>query len=265
MSEEKPSKLHNILNEVISEKLNSIEAKIIQRLIRIQIPYFLLIFMSFLFAFSFPLFVSQYPPLFYIVPVIPVGAFIYFNVLSNRARRDLKEEVKKTDSSESEITRIIDKYSGIVDAIGTALPLIGAAILLGIVGSGIKGDKFDQYFTGFAVPFEVISILVLASAKLYESVFDELSLNYQEVTDLVKSTEKKYYHDEQIKAIESIRNENIESKEIQLPALTAEEHEQIRKTYTLMNSLVDGLKNETVSKTIEQLLLLTSKDKNNNQ
>jgi len=263
MKESNSVELSEILKSLISEKLNVIEASIKQRLIKIQIPYLLLIFLSILFALSFPFFVSQYPPIFYIVPVIPIVAFFYFNRLSNLARKDLKEEVEKTDSSESEITRIIDKYSGIVDAIGTALPLIGAAILLGIVGSGIKGDKFDQYFTGFAVPFEVVSILILASAKLFESVFDELSLNYQEVIDYTKRAEKNYYHE---KLIEAMRNNKPSDVKIPLPdPLTENEHKQIRETYSVINNVVEGLKNETVSKTLEQLLLLTSKEKNNKQ
>jgi|GEM_PF-5684449 len=264
MKERNSDELYDTLNLVIKEKLTSIEGSINQKLFKIQIPYLLLIFLSILFALSFPFFVSQFPPVWYIVvPVIPIGVFIYFKLLADFAGKDLLEEVKKADSSESEITRIIDKYSGIVDAIGTALPLIGAAILLGIVGSGIKGDKFDQYFTGFAVPFEVVSILVLASAKLFESVFDELSLHYQEVIDHTKSAERNYYHEKQI---EAIRNNKPSGIEMPLPpVLTDNEHKQIRETYSVINNVVEGLKNETVVKTLEQLLLLTSKEKNNKQ
>lgn len=88
-----------------------------------------------------------------IVVLSPIVLAIVFWYLSQRAYGTLKIEVIKGDSSDSEITRIIDKYSGVVDAIGTAMPLGGAAILIGVVGSGVSNVEFNKYFTGFAVPF----------------------------------------------------------------------------------------------------------------
>lgn len=250
------------ISEIIDSKLKEIDGTTAQRIKRIQIPYYILIFFALLFAVFFPFFISQsLPNIYFLVPIIPIGVIVYFKRLSEHARQDLREEVKKADSSESEITRIIDKYSGIVDGIGTALPLIGAAILLGIVGSGIKGGNFDQYFTGFAVPFEVVSIAVLASAKLFESVFDELSLNYQEVIDHTKSAEKKYYHDIQI---EAITNSSLNNKIPLPPVLSPEQNEEIRKTYSMIQDVLNGLNNETVVKALEQLILLTSTRKDNN-
>lgn len=259
MDDGKSPELRERLNDLISGKLRDIDSSIDQKLTRIMIPYYFVVVLSILFAFTFPFFMSQSANIIYaIVPLIPIGVSTYFRSLSGRARKDLREEVQKTDSSESEITRIIDKYSGIVDGIGTALPLVGAAILLGIVGSGLQGAKFDQYFTGFAVPFEVVSIAVLASAKLFESVFDEMSLNYQEVIDHAKGFEKEYYHEKQIKAIETAN----QSVTLQLSSsLDTKEHAELRKTYETMKDVIEGLKNENVVKSLQQLSILLSKDK----
>ena len=79
-------------------------------------------------------------------PIIVFGIFIFFAWMANKTIR--KEIYKKDneDSDESEITRIVDKYSGIVDGIGTALPLIGAALILFVVG---LGEEVDYIFLGF--------------------------------------------------------------------------------------------------------------------
>jgi len=128
----------------------------------------------------------------------PLAVFMLFVLLAYLADRKLKKEIEKGDSSESEIDRIIDKYEGVVDAIGTALPLIGAAVILFTVGAGRQEGSSTFFgnahnlFLGFAVPFEIKSIFILAIAKLFESVFDEMALHYQEIMEKVKNKEKAF-------------------------------------------------------------------------
>jgi hypothetical protein len=176
------------------------------------LPSYALLLMTLIFSISFPFLVklpSEQSTYWYaIVVLLPIASAIIFWKLSQRAYDTLKIEVRKGDSSDSEITRIIDKYSGIVDAIGTALPLAGAAILIGLVGSGSSKEEFNKYFTGFAIPFEIVSVLILASARLFESVFDELSLKFQEIIDHTKNVETEHYHEMNIQAIENISAPN---------------------------------------------------------
>ena len=84
------------------------------------------------------------------------------------------------DTSETEIIKTIEKWSGIVDGIGTALPLIGAAVILFTVG---LGKEYQYLFLEFAVPFEIKSLFILAAAKLFESVFDDFEIQIQNLYD----------------------------------------------------------------------------------
>ncbi len=111
------------------------------------------------------------------IPIFLGFLFIFF---AKRAIDTLENERSGDGLSEAEITRIIEKYTGFVDGIGTAMPLIGAAILLYTIGYEFENDETRKLaFSGFAVPFEIKAILILASAKLFESVFDEIALKYQ--------------------------------------------------------------------------------------
>ena len=112
--------------------------------------------------------------------VIPISLGILFIYSAKWAIEALEKELSGDGLTEAEITRIIEKYTGFVDGLGTAMPLIGAAILLYTIGYEFKNDEDRKMaFSGFAVPFEIKAILILASAKLFESVFDEIALRYQ--------------------------------------------------------------------------------------
>ncbi|MDQ3020596.1 MAG: hypothetical protein M3R36_08505 [Bacteroidota bacterium] len=132
----------------------------------------------------------------------PFVIFLIFVFCAIRANMALKKEFIEREASEDSITRIIDRYSGIVDGLGTALPLLGAAVLL------ISIEKGPAVFLGFAVPFEIKSILILAIAKLFDSVFDALALKYQEIQEGIKNMERAYQYSQQNKSIE-IKNNNI--------------------------------------------------------
>jgi len=136
-------------------------------------------------------------------PILFFGIFVYVAI---KANKKLKTELLKNDSTESEIDRVIDKYVGMVDGIGTALPLIGAAVILFTVGAGRQEQSSEfignahNLFLGFAVPFEIKSIFILAIAKLFESVFDEMALQYQEIIEKVKNKEKEFLLTRQAKS-----------------------------------------------------------------
>jgi hypothetical protein len=111
---------------------------------------------------------------------IPISLGILFTFSAKWAIEALETELKGDGLTEAEITRVIEKYTGFVDGLGTAMPLIGAAILLYTIGYEFENDSQRKLaFSGFAVPFEIKAILILASAKLFESVFDEIALRYQ--------------------------------------------------------------------------------------
>jgi hypothetical protein len=132
---------------------------------------------------------------------LPFLVYIIFIICALVANKSLRNELLSKGASEGGITRIIDRYSGIVDAIGTALPLLGAAFLLVSIKEG------PTIFLGFSVPFEVKSIIILAIAKLFESVFDALALKYQEVQEEINTVEKEYYYEKDHSIQKNMLNE----------------------------------------------------------
>ena len=97
---------------------------------------------------------------------LPVIVYLFFLFFSYLAYSKLKLEIVRTPASET-IDRIITSYTTIVDSISTALPLIGAAILLISIKLG------EEVFLGLSVPFEVKALIVLAIGKLFEPVLDQ--------------------------------------------------------------------------------------------
>jgi len=105
----------------------------------------------------------------------PVFMYAIFVFMAIRLKNKIKafktnSDVKKT---KLDIIKMIDKNSGVVDGIGTALPLIGAALILFTVG---LGEEYKDLFINVAIPFEIKSLFVLAIAKLFENVYDQLEL-----------------------------------------------------------------------------------------
>jgi regulator of replication initiation timing len=166
----------------------------------------------------------------------PFIIFLVFIFCAFRANIVLRKEFadKNREASEASITRIIDRYSGIVDGLGTALPLLGAAVLL------ISIEKGPAVFLGFAVPFEIKSILILAIAKLFDSVFDALALKYQEIQEIINNVERAFIYINQSSNSEPNYNQ-------QTPAPVIIESniipEQIEKIYETMKASEDLGKN----------------------
>lgn len=138
------------------------------------------------------------PIQFWWLPFLAYAIFLLMSFLSNKA---LKNEILQRGATEGSIDRIIDRYSGIVDGIGTALPLLGAAILLVSIKEG------PTIFLGFAVPFEIKAIVVLAIAKLFDSVFSAQAVKYQEVQEELNQIEKEYYANREGTELRNIANE----------------------------------------------------------
>jgi hypothetical protein len=118
------------------------------------------------------------------MPFIVYGIFILCAELSYRK---LLKEVSMKGVSQEIIERITSRYASIVDGLGTALPLLGAAILLISIKEG------PIIFLGFSVPFEIKSIVILAIAKLFESVFDSQGLQFAELREELNDLEKEYF------------------------------------------------------------------------
>jgi|GEM_PF-705760 len=137
-------------------------------------------------------------------PLITYVLFMFFGWI---AHRELKREIESAVTSERMIDYIIEKYTGIVDGIGTALPLLGAAILLISIKLG------PTIFLGFSVPFEIKAIVILAMAKLFGGVFESLGLEYQAIVQKTSVIEQEYYHGLQEKMQIDLLTEIKESNE----------------------------------------------------
>ena len=118
------------------------------------------------------------------MPFIVYGIFV---LLAELSYRKLLKEVSTKGVSQEIIERITNRYASIVDGIGTALPLLGAAILLISIKEG------PVIFLGLSVPFEIKSIIILAVAKLFEIVFDSQGLKFAELREELNDLEKEYF------------------------------------------------------------------------
>jgi len=238
--------LSNIKAEIIKKNIDKINSESFQTIFKAGLPSFILVILSFFIGISdLPVvgnifnnlanYISPGQVLSHtdIQPVslwwFPFAVYIIFVACAMRANASIKREIELNGASEASITRIIDRYSGIVDGIGTALPLLGAAILL------ISIEKGPAIFLGFAVPFEIKSIIILAIAKLFDSVFDALALKYQEVQEEIKNAERVYYYQKQATLQKSILEKiSFASGPVEIRSSVSEDH--LRKIYETMKS-----------------------------
>ena len=101
---------------------------------------------------------------FWWLPIIVYALFVFIAYLSYSK---LKIEIIRTPATET-VDRLVESAISVVDSIATALPLIGAAILLISIKLG------EEVFLGLSVPFEIKALIVLALGKLFEPVLDQL-------------------------------------------------------------------------------------------
>lgn len=128
---------------------------------------------------------------------LPLVVYSLFVFLAFRAYTKLKLEIIRTPASAT-IDRIINSYTSVIDSISTALPLIGAAVLLISIKLG------EEIFLGLSVPFEVKALIVLALGKLFEPVLDELGVEFQNVVNHVENVRAKYFSRIQIENSKSM-------------------------------------------------------------
>jgi len=117
---------------------------------------------------------------------LPLVSYALFVLFAYFAYNKLKLEIIRTPASGT-IDRIINSYTSIIDSIATALPLIGAAILLISIKLG------EEVFLGLSVPFEIKALIVLALGKLFEPVLDQLGVEFQTVVNHVSDIKEKYF------------------------------------------------------------------------
>jgi hypothetical protein len=117
---------------------------------------------------------------------LPLAVYSIFVLLAFLAYNKLKLEIIRTPASAT-IDRIINSYTSVIDSLATALPLIGAAILLISIKLG------EEIFLGLSVPFEVKALIVLALGKLFEPVMDQLGVEFQSVVNHVSDIREKYF------------------------------------------------------------------------
>jgi hypothetical protein len=117
---------------------------------------------------------------------MPVVVYALFMFMAFLAYNKLKLEVLRSPVSET-IDRIITSYQSVIDSISTALPLIGAAILLISIKLG------EEIFLGLSVPFEIKALIVLALGKLFEPVLDQLGVEFQNVVTHVQDMKERYF------------------------------------------------------------------------
>jgi hypothetical protein len=128
---------------------------------------------------------------------LPIAAYALFVFIAYLAYNKLKVEIIRTPASET-IDRIIEASTSVIDSIATALPLIGAAILLVSIKLG------EEIFLGLSVPFEIKALIVLAIGKLFQPVLDQLGVDFQNVVNHVKDIRDKYFSRIQIESSKSL-------------------------------------------------------------
>ena len=123
------------------------------------------------------------PYRFWWMPLLVYGLFIFLAYL---AFNKMKSEITRNPASET-IDRVISSYTSIIDSIATALPLLGAAILLISIKLG------EEIFLGLSVPFEIKALIILALGKLFEPVLDQLGVEFQNIATHVNDLKERYF------------------------------------------------------------------------
>lgn len=128
---------------------------------------------------------------------LPIFAYALFLFISYLAYNKLKIEIIRTPASET-IDRLIEASTSVIDSIATALPLIGAAVLLISITLG------EEIFLGLSVPFEIKALIILAIGKLFLPVLDQLGVEFQNVVNHVQDIRDKYFSRIQIESLKQM-------------------------------------------------------------
>lgn len=197
---------------------------------------------------------------------LPIFAYALFIFIAYLAYNKLKIEIIRTPASET-IDRLVGAATSVIDSIATALPLIGAAILLISVRLG------DEVFLGISVPFEIKALIVLALGKLFEPVLDQLSVDFQSVVNHVKDIRDKYFSRIQIESSRSLMKQlnlggaggvKMSGEEMQKYKSMVEDSaklsELIKKNYSAVGEIMDKINSmdQISSEKLQQLNTLAN-------
>jgi hypothetical protein len=152
---------------------------------------------------------------------LPVAVYALFILLAYLAYSKLKIEVMRSAATET-IDRIITSYTTIIDSISTALPLLGAALLLISIKLG------EEIFLGLSVPFEIKALIILAVGKLFEPVLDQLGIEFQNIVNHVKDKRERYFSRIQIENSRNLVKQISGQGHSKLPELSLADMESYR-------------------------------------
>lgn len=172
------------------------------------------------------------PYRFWWLPLIVYILFIFFAYL---AYQKLKTEIVRNPASET-IDRVITSYTSVIDSIATALPLLGAALLLISIRMG------EEVFLGLSVPFEIKALIVLALGKLFEPVLDQLGVEFQNIATHVSDLKERYFS--------KIQTENSKNILAQISGLNGNGSGVSTKDLEIYNSMLE--KSSSLSSSILQ-------------
>ncbi|MCL5031246.1 MAG: hypothetical protein M1480_19760 [Bacteroidetes bacterium] len=161
---------------------------------------------------------------------LPVLIYILYIFLVKLAYEKLKLELVRTPASET-IDRVITSYSSVIDSISTALPLIGAAILLISIRLG------EAVFLGFSVPFEIKALIILALGKLFEPVLDQLGVEFQNIVNHVRDLKDRYFSRIQVENSKNILNKLGSGNEFSAPSISNETLHNLKEFNTILENI----------------------------
>ncbi len=198
---------------------------------------------------------------------LPVFAYALFVFISFLAYNKLKIEIIRTPATET-IDRVIESATSVIDSIATALPLIGAAILLISITLG------EEIFLGLSVPFEIKALIVLAIGKLFVPVLDQLGVEFQNVVNHVRDIRDKYFSRIQIESSKSLLKQVNQSglgASAQMSATDVEKYRSlveesaklsdvVRKNYAAVSEMMEKINSmqQISSDKIQQLSALAN-------
>ena len=166
---------------------------------------------------------------------IPILTYLIFVGFAFKAYYELKHEANYLSSSEI-IDRITGSAMSVIDGIATALPLIGAAILLISIKLG------PEIFLGLSVPFEIKALIVLALGVLFEPVMDKLGVEFQHIVNRSREIKDRYYSEIQI---------------LETNTILAKIEEQLSKINNPVSNTLKPAELENYQKIFENLLALS--------
>lgn len=201
---------------------------------------------------------------------IPIVSYFLFMGIAFKEYKGLFNHVRATTPRQN-IDRIISSSMSLIDGYATALPLVGAAILLVSIKLG------PEIFLGISVPFEIKALIVLAMAKLFEPVLDYIGVKFQKILNNADDYQEQFYQKMQVKQTEKLigimeKNGSSTSKESNLPVehlvKYREELEKIKKisfetyqNFHALNKLTSQI-NENIKGNEEHLNVLNQLSRN---